>query len=106
MRQFARFLKVYVVAPRSPRIDMIEFEITMGYRGDEEDDRRRCARCDAIVWAEPKGSCHTNASTECALCDIAMPGLPFVDSDYFNVVMRVGRPLGPVARFRRANCRL
>ena len=74
----------------------------MGYRGDEEDERRfaRCARCDAIVFAAP-GSCHTNASTECALCDIAMPALPFVDSDYFNVVMRVGRPLGRVARFRR-----
>ena len=76
----------------------------MGYRGDEEDERRfaRCARCDAIVVAAPKGSCHTNASTMCALCDIAMPSLPFVDSDYFNVVMRVGRPLGRVGRFRRA----
>ena len=27
--------------------------------------------------------------------------LPFV-SDYFNVIMRVGRPLGVGARFRRA----
>ena len=76
----------------------------MGYRGDGEDDRRftRCARCDAIVFAEPASSCHTNANIMCELCGIAMPDLPVVDDDYFNVVMRVGRPLGHVARFRRA----
>lgn len=76
----------------------------MGYRGDGEDDRRfvRCARCDAIVFAEPAGGGHANANTMCDLCGMRMPDLPVVDSDYFNVVMRVGRPLGHVARFRRA----
>ena len=76
----------------------------MGYRGNGEDDRRfaRCVRCDAMVFAEPAGSCHNNANTMCALCGIAMPDLPVVDSDYFNVIMRVGRPLGVGARFRRA----
>ena len=75
----------------------------MGYRGNGEDDRRfaRCARCDAIVF-EPTSSCHTNANIACELCGMMMPDLPFMDSDYFNVVMRVGRPLGHVARFRRA----
>jgi hypothetical protein len=76
----------------------------MGYRGSGEGDRRfaRCARCDAIVFAEPAGSYHTNANIACELCGMTMPELPFVDSDYFNVVMRVGRPLGRVARLRRA----
>ena len=76
----------------------------MGYRGNGEDDRRfaRCARCAAIVFAEPAGSCHTNADIMCELCGITMPDLPFVDSDYFNVVMRIGRPLGHLARLRRA----
>ena len=31
-----------------------------------------------------------------------VPDLPVVDSDYLNVVMRVGRPPGRGARFRRA----
>jgi hypothetical protein len=76
----------------------------MGYRGDSEDDRQfaRCARSDAIVFAEPANSCHTDANTMCELCGMMMPDLPFVDSDYFNVVMRVNSPLGRVVRFRRA----
>ena len=75
--------------------------MTMGYRGNGEDDRRfaRCARCDAIVFAEPAGSCHANSNAMCALCGMTMHDLPFVDSDYFNVVMRVGRPR---ARLRQA----
>ena len=59
----------------------------MGYRDNGEDDRRfaRCARCDAMVFAELAGSCHTNATIVCDLCGIAIPDLPVVDSDYFNV---------------------
>ena len=76
----------------------------MGYRGNGEDDRRfaLCARCDAIAWEGPAGSCHTDANTVCALCGMNRADLPFVDSDYFNVAMRVGRPPGRVARFCRA----
>ena len=76
----------------------------MGYRGKGEDDRRfaRCATCDAIVFAEPTGSCRTITNIACELCGMTMPDMPFVDGDYFNVVMRVGRPPGRVARFRRA----
>jgi len=79
----------------------------MGYRGNGEDERRtaRCASCDAIVFAEPAGSCDTFANTMCELCGMSMPDLSFVDSDYFNVVMRIGRPLGHVARFGRAKQR-
>lgn len=76
----------------------------MGYRGNGEDDRRfaRCARCNAIALAGPAGSCHTAAHIVCELCRMTMPDLPFADGDYFNVVMRVHRPLGHVARLRRA----
>jgi hypothetical protein len=76
----------------------------MGYRGNGDDERRtaRCARCDAIVFAEPAGRCDTFADIMCELCGMTMPVLPFVDSDYFNVVMNAGRPLGDVARLRRA----
>ena len=76
----------------------------MGYRGNDEGERwfMRCARCDAMVIAEPAGSGHTNANIVCDLCGMKMPNLPVVDDDYFNVVMRVGRHLGRVARFRRA----
>jgi hypothetical protein len=76
----------------------------MGYRGNGEDERRtaRCAGCDAIVFADPASSCHASANIMCELCGTAMPDLPFVDNDYFNVVMRGGRPLGHVARLRRA----
>jgi hypothetical protein len=75
----------------------------MGYRGNGEDDRRfaRCARCDAIVWAEPAGSRHTDASTVCGMCGMSMSDLAFVDSDYFNVIMRVSRATGHVLRPRR-----
>ncbi len=75
----------------------------MGYLGKENEQRiARCARCDAMVFAEPAGSGRIDANTVCELCSLTIPDLPVVDSDYFNVVMRVGRPLGRVARFRRA----
>ena len=59
----------------------------MGYRGNGEDDRRfaRCARCDAIAWEAPAGSCHTDANTVCALCGMNRADLPFANSDYFVV---------------------
>jgi hypothetical protein len=71
----------------------------MGYRGDGEDDRQfaRCARCDAIVFAEPAGSSDTFANSMCELCCMTMPDLPFVDSDYFN-----GYESWPSARAGRA----
>ena len=74
------------------------------YRHSEEDERRivRCAACDAMVFAENAGSGHTDANTVCALCGVAIADLPFVDCDYFDVIMRVGRPTGRGTRLRRA----
>jgi hypothetical protein len=76
----------------------------MGYRGNGEDDRRfaRCARCDAIAWAEPAGSCHTDANTVCALCGMNRADLPFANSDYFDVLMKADRPMRRVPRPRRS----
>jgi hypothetical protein len=75
----------------------------MGYRGEEDEERiARCSRCDAMVFAELAGSGRIDANTVCELCGLTIPDLPVVDSDYFNVVMRVGRPPGRVTRFRRA----
>ena len=74
------------------------------YWRSEEDERRilRCATCDATVFAEIACAGHTDANTVCALCGMSTADPPFVDSGYFDVIMRVGRPLGPGARFRRA----
>ena len=75
----------------------------MGYQGEEDEQRiARCSRCDAMVFAELAGSGRIDANTVCELCGLTIPDLPVVDSDYFNVVMRVGRPPGRVTRFRRA----
>jgi hypothetical protein len=73
------------------------------YRHSKEDERRivRCAACDAMVFAEIAGFGRVDANTVCTMCGMTMPDLPVVDGDYFNVVMRVGRPHGRVARFRR-----
>ena len=75
-----------------------------GYRHSEKDERRilRCAACDAMVFAENAGSGHTDANTVCALCGVAIADLPFVDCDYFDVIMRVGRHMGRGTRLRRA----
>ena len=77
---------------------------TMTYRRNEGDERRiaRCARCDAIVFEEIASASLFDVNITCAFCGMMMLDLPIVDSDYFNVIMRVGRPLGVGARFRRA----
>jgi hypothetical protein len=41
------------------------------------------------------------AKTACVLCGMTMVDLSFKDGDYFDVIMRVGRPMGRGARFRR-----
>ena len=75
------------------------------YRHSEEDERRivRCAACDARVFAEIACAGRADANTVCALCGVAIADLPLVDSNYFDVIMRVGRPMGRGARFRRAS---
>ena len=79
----------------------------MRYRGNGQDDDGLRGALGAMrsPLAEPTGICHTNVNIVCELCDMTMPDPAFrqrLATDYFNVVMRVGRPLGRVARFRRA----
>ena len=70
------------------------------YRHSEE--IVRCAACDARVFAEIACAGRADANTVCALCGVPIADLPLVDSNYFDVIMRVGRPMGRGARFRRA----
>lgn len=74
------------------------------YWRNEEDERRilRCATCDATVFAEIACAGRVDANTVCALCGMTMDDLPFEGGNYFDVIMRVGRPMGRVARFHRA----
>ena len=69
------------------------------HRHRKEDERRilRCAACDGTVFAEITG--RADANTACASCGMTMVDSPFSGGDYFDVIMRVGRPR---ARLRRA----
>ena len=55
----------------------------------------RCAICGAMVagWAE--------GNTVCALCGMTLVEPPFEGCDYFDMIMRAGRPSGRAARRRR-----
>jgi hypothetical protein len=74
------------------------------YRRKEEDEQRslsRCATCDAMVFAEIACGGRANADTVCAVCGMTIADLPFEGCDYFDLIMRVGRP-GHAARPRRS----
>ena len=68
------------------------------YPRNEYDGGRleRCGVCNAMVagWAEGNGVC--------ASCGMTLVDPPFEGSDYFDVIMRVARPMGRMTRFRRA----
>ena len=65
------------------------------YWSNEEDERRilRCATCDATVFAEVTCVGRADANTVCALCGMTLVDSPFEGSDYFDVIMRIGRPI-------------
>jgi hypothetical protein len=75
----------------------------MSYCRNEEDERRilRCATCDATVFVEIARVGGADANTVCALCGMTMADLPFEGGDYFDVLMRLGRPTGRATRPRR-----
>ena len=54
-----------------------------------------CAVCDAVVagWAE--------GDNVCATCGMTLVEPPFEGSDYFDMIMRAGRPHGRAARRQR-----
>ena len=74
------------------------------YRRSEKDERRilRCTACDGTVFAEIAGFGRADANTACALCRMTLVDSPFSGGDYFDVIMRVGRPIWRGVRLRRA----
>ena len=74
------------------------------YRPSQEPERRlvRCAACNATVIAEVACIGWADANTACASRSMTQVASPFESSDYFDVIMRVGRPISRGARLRRA----
>ena len=74
------------------------------YRRSKVDERRivRCAACAGTVLAETAGFGRIDANTVCASCGMTVVDSPFSGSDYYDVIMRVGRAVWPGARLRRA----
>jgi len=74
------------------------------YGRSAEDERRivRCAACDGTVLAETAGLGRVDANVACASCGMTLADSPFSGGDYFDVIMRVGRPIWRGARLRRA----
>jgi len=73
------------------------------HQRSEEDERRivRCAACDGAVLAEIAGFGRIDANTACAACGMTLVNSPFSGSDYYDVIMRVGRPGWRGAGLRR-----
>jgi hypothetical protein len=72
-----------------------------------EVDRRsldRCAICDATAIGIADVACasRVDANTACASCGKTQVDSPFEGGDYFDVIMRIGRPMWRGARLRRA----
>ena len=57
-------------------------------------DLARCATCNATVIAQIDCREPADANTVCATCGMTVVDPPFEGSDYFDVIMRVGRPFG------------
>lgn len=74
------------------------------HRRSEEDERRivRCSACEGTVLAEIAGFGRIDANTACASCGMTLVNSPFSGSDYYDVIMRVGRPGWRGAGLRRA----
>ena len=71
--------------------------------GEGERGRIRCAVCDATVMAEVACAGRADANTVCASCGTTQVASPSEDCNYFDVIMRVGRPIiSRGARLRRA----
>lgn len=71
------------------------------YRRSQEGERRilRCTACDATVFVEFG---RADANIACASCGMMLIDAPYTGGDYFDVIMRVSRPISRRARLRRA----
>ena len=70
------------------------------YRRSEARERSlaRYAICDATVIAEVACAGWPDGNTVCASCGTRQVDSPFSGDDYFDVIMRVGRPIWRGAR--------
>ena len=53
----------------------------------------KCAVCAATVLADVSCAGRADANTVCAACGMMVVEPPLEDRDYFDVIMRIGRPL-------------
>ena len=60
-----------------------------------------CAACNATVIAQIDCDAAADANTVCVRCGMTLVDPPFEGGDYFEVIMRVGRPKGRATRLRR-----
>jgi hypothetical protein len=65
------------------------------YKLSEKRERSlvRCAVCDATVITEVACASWIDANTACASRGMTQVASPFDGNDYFDVIMRVGRPI-------------
>jgi hypothetical protein len=61
----------------------------------------KCAACAATVPAEVGCGGRADAKTVCTTCGMTVVEPPFEDRDYFDVIMRIGRPVRRGTRLRR-----
>ena len=61
----------------------------------------KCAVCAATVLADVSCAGRADANTVCAACGMMVVEPPLEDRDYFDVIMRIGRPLRRGTRLRR-----
>ena len=76
--------------------------VTYPHHKDGGERREKCAVCAAMVLAEVGLVGRANANTVCSTRGMTVVEPPFEDRDYFDVIMRVGRPIWRGARLRRA----
>ena len=76
--------------------------LVMAINRRSEDRIVRCSACEGTVLAEIAGFGRIDANTACASCGMMLVDSPFSGSDYYDVIMRVGRPGWRGARLRRA----
>ena len=72
-------------------------------RHNEDDSRSlaRCAACHATVITQIDRREPADANTVCATCGMTLVDPPFEGGDYFDVIMRIGRPKRRATRLRR-----
>ena len=81
---------------------MGEHMATYGQSEARERSLVRCAVCDATVVAEVARARWADANTACVSRGMTQVTSLFEGNDYFDVIMKVGRPISREARLRRA----